>query len=202
MKRWFALLILISLLTLALSVVVPLPFIGGGIAGGGMDPFWVRREAENYRGFVSPAVTVTLLADSSASEQHDRDKLLHRFAATTSVNEGVPTSFAGGTITWHEQRLTVTEGNRVLVSEKLPAAFYYSALQVASIDIHGVPCLLFLTYTRASTGKVWIGLYRADGDRLFLATRSRGEVWDITPSPDGFTFVGHSESTRITLQSP
>ena len=166
-----------------------------------MDPLWVRKGAENYRGFTSPAVTVTQLQNRKTTEQNDRSDLFSRFATRNSVRDDTPTDFAGVSVTYHKQQITIARHNQVIVTESIPSAFYYSGLQVASVRIHGVPCLLLATHSRASTHLVWIGLYRADGTRLYLATVSRGSIWDVVPSPDGFTLVGHSDSTRVTLNS-
>lgn len=189
--------------TLALSLsscVIPLPIVGGGIAGGAMDPLWVRNGAENYRGFTSPAVTVVHLQDRKTTEQNNRSDLFNRFATRTYVRDDSPTDFAGVSILYHKQQITIARHGQVIITERVPSAFYYSGLQVASVRIHGVPCLLLATHSRASTHMVWIGLYRADGTRLYLATVSRGDIWDVVPSPDGFILVGSSASTRISLK--
>lgn len=191
-----------AILALSLSsCVIPLPIVGGGIAGAGMDPLWVRKGAENYRGFTSPSVTVAHLQNRKTTVRNDRSDFFSRFATRTHVRDDTPTDFAGMTITCHKQQITMTRHNQVIVSERIPSAFYYSGLQVVSVRIHGVPCLLLATHSRASTHMVWIGFYRADGTRLYLATVSRGSILDVVPSPDGFTLVGGAASTRISLIS-
>ena len=92
--------------------------------------------------------------------------------------------------------------NRAIVSERIPSAFYSPGFDAASFRIRGIAYFLLATYSRSSTHAVWIGFYRADGTRLYLAALPRGGIWDVVPSPDGFTLVGESVSTRISLNSP
>ncbi len=165
-----------------------------------MDSIWVRKGAENYAGFTSPEVTVTRSGADKAAKQEDRAELFRRFPSRAAVPQGVATDFSGLAFTYRRERITVTKAGRVILTESLPSAFYYSGLQVASVRFQGSPCLLISTYSRASTGRVWLGLYRADGSRLHTATVPRREIWEVIPSSEGFTLAGASGSTKIALR--
>ncbi len=184
----------------SLPACAPLPTLGGGVAGAGMDTSWVREGAENYRGFTGQNVSVVHSLDQRSAMQHDRRELLHRFEQRAFVSDDGPVEFGGLTITFRHQRITIARRNDVIVTESIPSAFYFSGLQVAATHIHGEPCLLLLTFSRASTGMVWVGFYRADGTRLYLATVSRGDIWDVVPTADGLTLLGHSGSTTVTVK--
>ena len=177
-----------------------MPFVGGGIAGAGMDSSWAREGAKNYPGFVGPGVSVVRLEEGGSSEQYARNSLLHQFENRTVIADSAPTDFAGVSISFYNQRIKISKLGQTIVTESIPSVFYFAGLQVASLVIDGSPCLLLLTYSRASTGMIWVGLYRTDGTRLYLATASRGDVWDIVPSPSGVTFLGHSSSTIVTIK--
>ena len=183
------------------SCLIPLPFVGGGVAGGAMDSLRVRSSAENYPEFANPAVTVTLLPYLKTAQQNDRSDLFSRFPIRTTVPEKTSTDFAGVSITYRKQRLSIAGRHEMLAAEEIPSAFYFSGMQVASVRFRGVPCLLVAAYSRASTAMVWIGLYRADGTRLYLATFLRGDIWDVVPATDGLTLVGTSGSKRIAVKA-
>jgi hypothetical protein len=190
-------------LSLALSsCIIPLPFVGGGVAGGAMDSLRVRKSAENYPEFANPAATVTLLPYLKTAQQNNRSDLFSRFPTRTTVPEKTPTDFAGVSITYRNQQLSIARDNQRLITEEIPSAFYFSGMQVASVRFGGVPCLLVATFSRASTAMVWIGLYHVDGTRLYLATLPRGDIWDVVPSTNGFTLVGTSGSKRIAIKAP
>ena len=188
--------LIISILVLSSCA---LPIIGGGIAGAGMDSLWVRKGAENYHGFTSSEVTVSHITNYKITTKNDRSDLFSRFPSRITIPEETPINFAGVFITYAEQNISITKNGQQILTEDIPSAFYYSGLQVASIDFQGIPYLLIATYSRATTGMVWIGLYRADGTRLYTHTLKIGEIWDTIPDSDGIIIAGNSDSIKITL---
>jgi hypothetical protein len=183
----------------ALSGCAPLPFLGGGIAGAGMDTSWALEDVKNYRGFTSPDIAV-VHEEQRSTTQHNRNDLLNRFEERAFVNHTDSTDFGGLTITFKHQRITIEKRSKVIVTERIPSVFYFSGLQVAVAHVNGEQWLIALTYSRASTGMVWLGVYRADGSPLYLGTVSRGDIWDVIPAQDGIMLLGHSRSTTIRVK--
>jgi len=189
------------------SCIVPLPILGGGVAGAAMDPLWLRQGAENYRGYTSPEITVTRYQDPEMIAQFLREvsiygphsNLFSHFPIRASVRDDFPTELGGVFVTHHQQQIRVAKQGQVIVTESIPSAFYSPGFDAGSFRIRGVPYFLLATYSRSSTHMVWIGFYRGDGTRLYLATRPIRDIWHVVPSPNGFTIVGDSDCTRIFL---
>jgi hypothetical protein len=173
--------------------------IGGGVAGAGSDPIWVRYAAKNYHGYQDVSVKLTREAANLPDVRQTFEKMLDSFPEHTLVDQDTNGSLGELQISFHKQHLSVQRTGKLLFEERLPSAFYMHELQVGHFQIHGHDLLLFLTVSRATTGLYFVGLYDITGQRLLTKTVSVGELWDCKLSPDELVFLCPTQRLVITL---
>jgi len=193
------LVILVAIAAIGLGCI-SCDYIGGGVAGAGSDPIWVRNAAKNYHGYQDASVTLTREATNVPDVQQTFEKMLDGFPEHTLVEQNTNGSFGEFQISFHKQHLNVQRTGHLLFEERLPSAFYMHELQVGRFQIHGHDLLLFLTVSRATTGLYFVGLYSTTGQRLLTKTIPVGELWDCKLSPEELTFLCPCQRLHVIVQ--
>lgn len=176
-------------------------WLGGGVAGAGADPIWVRYAAKHYHGYQDASVKLTYEATNLPDVQQTFEKMLDSFPEHTLVDQNTNGSLGEFQISFYNQHLSVQRTGHLLFKERLPSAFYMHELVVGRFQMHGHDLLLCLTYSRATTGLCFVGLYSTTGQRLFTKTISVGELWDCKLSPEGLVFLCTWQRLVVSLQT-
>lgn len=189
-----------ALLTSLAGCIVPLPSIGGGIAGAGMDSSSLRAAAHAYPEFRADSVRVAIPSDGALSGvKIDRNNYFYDFSDHVHVARGVRTRMNAYQFNFKPPQIQVDRSGEQIIAETIPAAFYMGDLQVASMQVGGAEYLLLAANSRTSTNRRWFAIYRANGSKVYAASLSQ-PIAQLRQNLDGISlFFLSGDSMRITL---
>ncbi len=182
------------------SCLVPLPIVGGGIAGAGYDSVWACKAAENYKDYQDPLLTITRQTGTDRNTHPTFDAMFDDFPQHVLIDQDSTGRLGDLQISFRRRHLTINRGATSLINEQLPSVFYMHCLQVARFQAAGHDLVLFLSRSRATTGLSFIGLYCTSGRRLWTATVPSKDARNCARTPNGITFAGVSSRTNIYLR--
>ncbi|MFZ6766575.1 hypothetical protein ACO0LM_05770 [Undibacterium sp. Di26W] len=185
---------------------IPLPIIGGGVAGAGRDSDAVRNEAWNYPEFKEMHVQTEMTKDSVPRQSRtDRNNYFADFEDHVHIRRSTPTRL--GSYEFNFVRSGTdngfliqvhNDGLRVLL-ERIPSAFYMGDLQASQVKIAGREYLLLAANSRTSTHRMWLGIFRPNGSKLYAASLEQS-VRRILQTEDGVSlFFSSGDSMRIKI---
>lgn len=195
-----------TLLMSLAGCIVPLPFVGGGIAGAGMDASALRDAAHEYPEFRADNVRVGIPSDGALSGMKiDRNNYFYDFSDHVHVAFRVKTRMnayqfqLNSSASQHDRWIGIDRNGEQIISELIPAAFYMGDLQAASMHIGGDEYLLLAANSRTSTHRRWFAIYRANGSKVYAASLSQ-HVAQVRQNQDGISlFFLSGDSMRIKL---
>ncbi|MFZ6653699.1 hypothetical protein [Undibacterium sp. TJN19] len=196
----------IGLCTGLSACFVPLPMVGGGIAGAARDSDAVREEAWNYQEFKEKHVQTEIIKEVvPARQRSNRNNYFADFAEHVHITRNTPTRMASFEFNFvrsgTDNGLLIQvhhDGIRVLL-ERIPAAFYMGDLQATRIQIAGRDYLLLAANSRTSTHRMWFGIFRPDGSKLYAASLEQSVI-RISQNDDGISlFFLSGDSMRIKI---
>jgi hypothetical protein len=182
---------------------------GGGIAGASWDSQRDRAEVENYQGYTSPRLSEVVVGNNcngnssdtfAGISQHFEDifrtfSFHHEGIGSTPVeipNTGAITSFAGG-------NFKIEKAGKLLVQEPLPAVFR-RPMWLGCDTLSGVPVIMVINKSRASTGRRFVAIYTFDGTLLYRNVLVTWQVWDIKRNANTIEILGCSETRKISIK--
>ena len=197
---------LIACLCMNLSACfVPLPIIGGGIAGAARDSDAVREEAWNYPEFKEKHVQTEITQQTVNKKRTDRNNYFADFADHVHVRRNTPTRM--GSFEFNFVRSGTDNGVLIqvyhdglrIMLERIPSAFYMGELQASEVQIGGRDYLLLAANSRTSTQRMWFGIFRHDGSKLYAASLEQAVV-RVNQNEDGISlFFLSGDSMRIKI---
>ncbi|MFZ6718874.1 hypothetical protein [Undibacterium sp. Ji49W] len=185
---------------------IPLPIIGGGVAGAARDSDAVREEAWNYPEFKEKHVQTEMIKDSvSKQPRTDRNNYFADFEDHVHIRRNTPTRLGSYEFNFvrsgTDNGLLIqvhNDGLRVLL-ERIPSAFYMGELQASQVQIAGRDYLLLAANSRTSTHRMWLGIFRPDGSKLYAASLEQSVI-RIQQTEDGVSlFFLSGDSMRIKI---
>ncbi|MBI3728051.1 MAG: hypothetical protein HY254_06915 [Burkholderiales bacterium] len=197
---------LIACLCMNLSAcLVPLPLVGGGIAGAGRDSDALRAEAWNYPEFKEKHVQTEISQQALKKTRTDRNNYFADFADHVHVRRNTPSRM--GSFEFNFVRSGTDNGVLIqvyhdglcIMLERIPSAFYMGELQASEVQIGGRDYLLLAANSRTSTQRMWFGIFRHDGSKLYAASLEQSVV-RVNQNDDGISlFFLSGDSMRIKI---
>ena len=90
------------------------------------------------------------------------------------------------------------DGLRIML-ERIPSAFYMGELQASEVQIGGRDYLLLAANSRTNTQRMWFGIFRPDGSKLYAASLEQSVV-RVNQNADGISlFFLSGDSMRIKI---
>ncbi|WP_186954840.1 hypothetical protein [Undibacterium umbellatum] len=185
--------------------LAPLPIVGGGIAGAGRDSDAVREEAWNYPEFKEKHVQTEITQVALTKARTDRNNYFADFADHVHVRRNTPTRM--GSFEFNFVRSGIDNGVLIqvyhdglrIMLERIPSAFYMGELQASEVQIGGRDYLLLAANSRTSTQRMWFGIFRPDGSKLYAASLEQSVV-RVIQNADGISlFFLSGDSMRIKI---
>lgn len=206
MKGWLRCCAVLACLSMNLSgCLAPLPIVGGGIAGAGRDSDAVREEAWNYPEFKEKHVQTEITQAALTKTRTDRNNYFADFADHVHVRRNTPTRM--GSFEFNFVRSGTDNGVLIqvyhdglrIMLERIPSAFYMGELQASEVQIGGRDYLLLAANSRTSTQRMWFGIFRPDGSKLYAASLEQSVV-RVNQNEDGISlFFLSGDSMRIKI---
>lgn len=184
---------------------IALPVVGGGIAGAGRDSDAVREEAWNYPEFKEKDVQTEITKQVTGKARTDRNNYFADFADHVHVRRNTPTRM--GSFEFNFVRSGTDNGVLIqvyhdglrIMLERIPSAFYMGELQASEVQIGGRDYLLLAANSRTSTQRMWFGIYRPDGSKLYAASLEQSVV-RVHQNEDGISlFFLSGDTMRIKI---
>lgn len=196
----------VCLSTCLTACFIPLPIVGGGVAGAARDSDAVREEAWNYPEFKEKHVETEIIKDSvSKQPRTDRNNYFADFEDHVHIRRNTPTRLGSYEFNFvrsgTDNGLLIqvhNDGLRVLL-ERIPSAFYMGELQASQVQIAGRDYLLMAANSRTSTQRMWLGIFRPNGSKLYAASLEQSVI-RIQQTEDGVSlFFLSGDSMRIKI---
>ncbi len=183
---------------------------GGGIGGASWDSKKDIAEVESYQSFISPRLSESIIQNKcigrsketwAGLSQHFHD-ILRSFSFNLERLEARPAELSdfGLTATFHNHRFLVRKKEEVLIKEDLPSVFVMHPMRLGIDDLAGVPVIMVVNKSRASTGRYFVAIYGLDGTPLYKNVLIAWQVWDIKRENSHIDILGCSETRRITMK--
>ena len=163
-----------------------------------------RAAALEYPEFRAQQVVVSRRPhDEGLFERTDRDNYFAAFEDHVHIGRGVLTRMGSFQfdirIREAAQDIQVFRDGRRVVLDSIPQAFYLGDVQAAALERDGAEYLLLAANTPTATNRRWIGIYRADGIKMYAASLDR-PVIHVRRNDDGISlFFRGGGSLRIQL---
>ncbi|MFZ6746714.1 hypothetical protein ACO0LC_26100 [Undibacterium sp. JH2W] len=206
MKAWLRRDAVYACLCMNLSgCFVPLPIVGGGIAGAGRDNDAAREVASNYPEFKEKHVQTEITQQVTNKTRTDRNNYFAGFADHVHVRRNTPTRM--GSFEFNFVRSGTDNGVLIqvyhdglrIMLERIPSTFYMGELQASEVQIGGCDYLLLAANSRTSTQRMWFGIFRHDGSKLYAASLEQSVV-RVHQNEDGISlFFLSGDSMRIKI---
>lgn len=185
---------------------------GGGIAGASWDSKKNIVEVENYQGYVSPQLSEEVIQNQchgrspetwAGISQHF-DDIFRSFAFHLERVEARPVELPGFglEVSFKDQEFLAKKMDIVLIREKLPSVFVMHPIRLGADKLGGVPVIMVVNKSRASTGRYFVAIYAQDGTLLYRNVLIAWQVWDIERNTNNINILGCSETRRITWKRP
>lgn len=202
MKRFDSILLCVLILLLLQACVIPLPIVGGGIAGAGRDPDWIRNPAINLKEF--NAGSVIPVWEEKQFEKIDgrrRDQYFLDFRDSYKLRQGIPSlvddlRFAF-TFVANERIVTIADDNRIVDWGVVPQAFDRDP-QLAKFNVNHSSYYVMAINTRTSTGRVWLAIISAKGRIIYSASLKQG-IRLIAQEPNGLVIRYATQTLRLQM---
>ncbi|MCH8621093.1 hypothetical protein [Undibacterium sp. TS12] len=181
------------------------PVTDRGIAGAGQDSDAVRDEAWAYPEFKEKHVQTEISKQSAIQQRTDRNNYFADFEDHVHVRRNTPTRLGSFEFNFvrsgTDNGLLVQvhhDGMRIML-ERIPSAFYMGELQATQVQIGGRDYLLLAANSRTSTQRMWFGIFRPDGSKLYAASLEQSVV-RVHQNVDGISlFFLSGDSMRIKI---
>lgn len=111
---------------------------------------------------------------------------------TELANFGLSACFSN-----HE--LAIRKSERFIIKENLPSVFVMHPMRVGIDEVNGVPVIMVVNKSRASTGRYFVAIYELDGTPLYKNVLIAWQVWDIKRGQNYIDILGCSETRRIRI---
>lgn len=182
-----------------------LPITGRGIGGAGQDSDAVRDEAWAYPEFKEKHVQTEISKQNLIQQRTDRNNYFADFEDHVHVRRNTPTRLGSFEFNFvrsgTDNGLLVQvhhDGMRIML-ERIPSAFYMGELQATQVQIGGRDYLLLAANSRTSTQRMWFGIFRPDGSKLYAASLEQSVV-RVHQNVDGISlFFLSGDSMRIKI---
>jgi hypothetical protein len=174
------------------------------IGGAGYDPKATAAEAENYPTYMAAHVREEVFTGCDDNVKQHFHQMFRSFRESYPQIDRAPVTLKSGIhrASYRNSGANVfvlTEGDRTLIRETLPAAFYMHPVSMGIHTIDGRPIIMITDKSRATTGRYFVAIYGADGSPYYRRTLGTGQVWDLAASERHIDIVGRCERRRITF---
>lgn len=184
----------------------------GGIAGASWDSKKNIAEIENYKGYISPQLTEDIVENQCHGRSEETwagisqhfDDIFRSFAFRLERLEANPVQIPslGLEVSFKDREFLAKKNNAVLIREKLPAVFVMHPMRLGVDKLGGVPVIMAVNKSRASTGRYFVAIYSQDGTPLYRNVLIAWQVWDIERNVNSINILGCSETRRVTWKKP
>ena len=175
----------------------------GCIAGGGLDSKKDIEEANNYQRYISPRLSEEIIKNQISCRQpaHFED-IFRSFSFHKERIEKRPVELSefGLTATFKEHEFLVRRKEEVLIKEHLPAVFNMHPMRLGIDKLAGIPVIMVVNKSRASTGRYFIAIYMLDGTPLYKNVLVAWQVKDINRDDIFIDILGCGETRRFTIR--
>lgn len=82
-------------------------------------------------------------------------------------------------VSFKDREFLARKNGAVQIREKLPSVFVMHPMQLGADKLGGVPVIMVVNKSRASTGRYFAAIYAQDGTLLYRNILTVWQVWDI-----------------------
>lgn len=185
---------------------------GGGIAGASGDSKKNIAEVENYQGYVSPQLSEEIIKNQcrggiketwAGISQHFADIFRSFSFHLESLEEkAVEVPSLGLEVSFKNREFLALKDGAALIREKLPSVFGMHPTRLGTDTLGGVPVIMVVNKSRASTGRYFVAIYARDGTLLYRNVLIAWQVWDVGRNDNSINILGCGETRRITRKNP
>ena len=195
--------LLCAMLLVFSTVGCPIGDWGGGIAGGGIDPKRSIEEVNNYQGYISPLISEQIIKNQIKCDQLTHFEDIFRFfslhVARIDKHPVELTEF-GLTVSFQNHEFFVQNKEKVLIKEHLPSVFNMHPIRLGIDKLAGIPVIMVVNKSRASTGRYFVALYMLDGTPLYKNVLVAWQVKDINRGDNFMDILGCGETRRLSMR--
>ena len=191
---------IVSLLALAACAERGAPDVGGAA----FDEKSLVAEVNSYPSFIAPIVSedVSESCPGTATQQFDKMFDDSRESYSTSGAKPVELGTHQLQVSFANQVFIIANGQKELVRNQLPRAFYMDEMWVGIDQLGGNDVIAVSTRTRSTTGRYFVGLFTLDGEPLYRRVLTAGDVWDIKRSDAGIVVLGACSKRLLSVGWP
>ncbi|OGP66410.1 MAG: hypothetical protein A2W27_02840 [Deltaproteobacteria bacterium RBG_16_44_11] len=188
-----------------LSYVILLGLLtaGFGVAGGGLDSKKNIEEANNYQRYISPRLSEKIIKNQIKCDHpaHFED-IFRYFSFHIKRIDKHPVELAefGFVASFQNHEFLVQRKGETLIKERLPVVFNMHPICLGIDKLAGVPVIMVVNRSRASTGRCFVAIYMLDGTPLYRNVLARWQVNDIGRDNSTIDILGYGETRRFTIQ--
>lgn len=185
---------------------------GGGIAGASWDSKKKIAEVENYQGYVSEKLSESVLENQCRGRSKETwvgisqhfDDIFRSFTFHVERLEGnaVEIPSLGLEVSFNDREFIARKDGTALIQEKLPSVFVMHPMRLGADTLGGIPVIMVVNKSRASTGRYFVAIYAQDGTLLYRNVLIAWQVWDIERTTNSINILGCSETRQITWKKP
>ncbi len=195
-------LLLCAILLVFSTVGCPIGDYGGGIAGGGMDSKRNIEEVKNYQGYIAPLVSEKIIKNQIKCDQLTHFEDIFRFFSFHLERiDKYPVDLTefGLTAFFKDYQFVVKKKGEIIIKEHLPSVFNMHPIRLGIDKLAGIPLIMVVNKSRASTGRYFIALYMLDGTPLYKNVLVAWQVKDINRGDNFIDILGCGETRRLTI---
>lgn len=185
-----------------LTIILSATMLGGCTAGAGTDFKHSIVAAERYPAYLAPKLSETVITHQPLREdvsQHFED-ILRTFKSSIQLEQDAKAVILPSTgleMSFKNQVLLVKKAGAVMIQERLPSVFYMRPLSLGIDRLGGVPVMMVVNGSRATTGLRFVAIYAEDGTPLYKRVLSSGDVWDIKLNTGSLDIMNPIDTRRI-----
>ena len=198
---------IILVILIIFSVIVLSCDSGGGIAGASWDSKKAIAEVNNYQSYISPRLSETIMGNECIGKSEDTwagisqhfEDILRTFSFNLERLEMHQTELAnfGLSASFGNHELVIRKGERIIIKENLPSVFVMHPMRLGIDEVNGVPAIMVVNKSRASTGRYFVAIYELNGTPLYKNVLIAWQVWDIRLEQNYIDILGCGETRRI-----